>query len=94
MKCSRRFILSESWSIFEVRIDVNQLGQTTPRGDRQGRSGVSPLQNHPCRPPPEQAVRREKPYCPTTVTGTCSEPASCRAASSQTSWVTCPPVRS
>jgi hypothetical protein len=29
MKCSRRFILSESWSIFEVRIDVNQLGQTT-----------------------------------------------------------------
>ena len=39
-------------------------------------------------------LRRKKPYCPTTVTGTCSEPVSCRAASSQTSWVTCPPVRS
>jgi hypothetical protein len=26
MKGSPRFILSESWSIFEVRIDVDQLG--------------------------------------------------------------------
>jgi hypothetical protein len=53
--------------------------------------GIS-LGSHVCRPPPGQAIRRKKPYCPTTVTAACSEPVSCRAASSQTSGVTCPPV--
>lgn len=77
-----------------VRVAGTRPGDRPPPGVRQGGIGVPPLKNHPCRPHPGQAMRRKKPYCPTTVTDACSEPVSCRAASSQTSWVTCPPVRS